>query len=250
MTNMAPGEFPEEQGDTREERWYDEIAVATGIIKATLKKDIKQEYWVDHLDLSSNPDKPQLTSYAACSLAELRATSLPGEQFIAAFAEDFEGWSEKDFAVLSRAVKRELLAALSRKGFKADLVERNTQAHQLYRLAQQDSIKPRSPSNHTTTLQAAMESSHTMSPTPAPQQIPTQHYQPPVQYPGTFVPEGSLPLRTRTQNPYIGTQHPYVEPHQWQQPETQAAFAHQPASYDPYREHLQHPPAQRDQTSI
>lgn len=57
-----------------------------------------------------------MCSYAACTLAELRTTSLQGKDFLESFQEDFAQWKERHFSQINRAFRRELIAILSDKG--------------------------------------------------------------------------------------------------------------------------------------
>jgi hypothetical protein len=70
------------------EDWYDKHAREVNISADTLRNEINIEEWVDNINLQ-NATKSQLCSYAGCTLAELRITSLQSRDFLQSFQEDF-----------------------------------------------------------------------------------------------------------------------------------------------------------------
>lgn len=114
---------------------YAQLAKDTNISEATLKKEVELRYWTDKIDMESNPSATQLASYAGCALADLRTTSLVGDQFACAFVEDFNGWEVFHFKSINRAIGRELLAVLASKGIYPNSPKKDTQYRKLYDIA-------------------------------------------------------------------------------------------------------------------
>ena len=114
---------------------YEELARETNISATTLERETRIEEWRDEIDLT-DPTKEQLSSYAGCALVDLRTNSQEGADFAQSFNEDFGEWTLDHFYTISRAFRRELFAALSRKGIQSQLKVTESQSRKLYEIAQ------------------------------------------------------------------------------------------------------------------
>lgn len=120
----------------QEQQQFEELSRGTNISAVTLRRETELDLWIDTIDMSSNPSKEQLSSYAGCALMDLRTCSLTGTEYIQSFVEDFDQWKEHHFNQLNRAFKRELLAVLASKGIYPSSKENDTQSKKLYDVAQ------------------------------------------------------------------------------------------------------------------
>jgi hypothetical protein len=135
MTSETPAQSTE---TTQDEYFltYEQLARDTNISEGTLRRETDLSYWNDEIDMSSNPTKVQLSSYAGCALAELRATTQTGKGLLQSYVEIFEGWTENNFKDLNRAIRRELVGMLEEKRITPMTTEGIVQATMLYEIAQ------------------------------------------------------------------------------------------------------------------
>ncbi|CAE7222463.1 hypothetical protein PTTW11_11545 [Pyrenophora teres f. teres] len=150
---------------------YERYAEETNISAAVLRRETKEEEWVDDINLAT-ATQSQLSSYAGCTLAELRQIDVRGRDFLNFFQEYFAQWTESHFNKLNRAFRRELVLLLSNRGIYSDN-DKDTQSRKLYNIVQDECIvqddRRRGPSRYPT-LPA-------QSPQPDRQKMSPQHPQ-------------------------------------------------------------------------
>jgi len=145
----------------------DDLLEKVGISLSTLQTATEPQFWLDYIDLSTNPTDVQLQSHVGAILQDLRTTKARGQVILDDYMETFEQWEKDHFGQLGRAFKRELVLVLEEKGIIAEGNPR-TQVDKLYDIAQGKAIV------------IGNGITHVKSPisTPATQDVPQQQPQP------------------------------------------------------------------------